>query len=447
MSSNKFEAKFAGIRFDSAGAFLPGGLRRDELVAFGPRLEAVRPNVIGEVEALRATGVGGAGQGGAGAVVELPERILADYQANRRSSELGRILAAAKRMREAVDRVVIVGSERDCAAARALFGACCHPYHNEQGRGDRGGRPRIYFAPSGFDNDGLQGLLDLLPHDRKPATVDERWGIVVIDTGSEQRSIGNAEDAEDTEKQGMAMRLRVLLAALRRACGGDGGSAARLVVPVMAKRGAAELSEAIKCPEVFELPSGAGGPAAVFSAAGLLPASVMGLDIVRLLEGAAAMNERFRAAPIGDNPPLDFAAIGALVRQRGSGALRRFVGRGRAGEAIAQWCRDLLANSDLRFEISEGKLKTSELGVNLILESVRRDRIAIESDGSESDPLARLVGKTLPEQDADAIETMKRAATAAGRPSVDFHLRALDESSLGQLFQTLILATVMEFRF
>jgi glucose-6-phosphate isomerase len=239
----------------------------------------------------------------------------------------------------------------------------------------------------------------------------------------------------------------LLLTALRRACGGDVEAAARLVVPVVAKRGAvADLIEAIQCPEVFEFPSGAGGPAAVFSAAGLLPGSVMGLDIVRLLEGAAAMNERFRAAPIGDNPPLDFAAIGALVRQRGPGASWRFVGRGGAGEAVARWCHDLLGNSDLRFEISEGKLKTSDLGVNLILESVRRDRIAIESDESESDPLARLVGKTLPELDADAIEATKRAAAAADRPSVDFQLRALDESSLGQLFQTLILASVLEFR-
>src|SRR5262249_17120185 len=123
MSSNKFAPKHTPIRFDSSGAFIPGGLSRDEWVAIVPKLEASRASLAaGEM----ASDIG------------LPVRMLADYRRQRRKSELGRILAAAKRLRDSVDRVVIVGSEADCAAARALFEACCHPYHNELGRGDRG---------------------------------------------------------------------------------------------------------------------------------------------------------------------------------------------------------------------------------------------------------------------------------------------------------------------
>ena len=426
MSSNKFEPKFAAIRLDSTTAFVAGGLRRDDWVAVGPRLETARQET-------------------SNSACGLAERMLAEYRAARRSSELGRILAAAKRLRDAVDRVVIVGSEDDCAAARTLFETCCHPYHNEQGRGDRGGRPRIYFAPSGFDNDGLQGLLDLLPHERQPVTVDERWGMIAIDSGGEPRTVGNAEDAEDAEKQGIAVTLRVLLAALHRACGGDEQAAAQLVVPVVANHSAvADLIEAVKCPEVFELPSGARGPAGVFSAAGLFPASVMGLDIVRFLEGAAAMSERFRSAPIGDNPPLDFAAVCELMKQHAGNSARRFLGRGRGAEAVARWCDGLFRNSDLRSEISNLKSEISDLQINLIVESVRRDRIVIEPGVSESDPFAHLIGKTLPELDAAAFETTRTAAAAADRPVVEIRLPALDESALGQLFQMLILATVIE---
>ena len=417
------------------------------------------------------------GRGARRRLVDLPETMLTDYRAHRGKSELGRILATAKRLREAVNRVVIVGNDSDCLAARALFGACCHPYHNEQGRGDRGGRPRIYFTPSGFDNDALQGLLDLLPHGRKAATIDERWGMIVIDAGllspfaprksalsrSERRQSAmpdaslidrNAEDAETEEGEGISIVARVLLAALRRACGGDEAETSKLVVPVTGQgRGVAELVGGVDCPEQFEIPNGAGGPAGVFSAAGLLADSVMGLDIVRLLEGGAAMNERFRAAPIGDNPPLDFAGVCRLMRQAGGSGGQRIVAWGSGGEGVARWCEGVRENLDLKFEISNFRLQISdfksqipEFRVNLIVESVRRDRIAVEGSNCTGDPREQTACQTIPELLAAAIQRAKAADAAAGRPAVDICLPALDESALGQLFQMMILASATESR-
>ncbi|HEV3416067.1 MAG TPA: hypothetical protein VG056_04620, partial [Pirellulales bacterium] len=311
MSSNKFETKSAPIRFDPAAAFLSGGLCRADQVALVPRLEAARRKMLAEIEQARSTAVIGAeGQGGGATVVDLPERMLDDYRRRRGGSELGRVLATAKRLREAMDRVVIVGSESDCMAPRAMFEACCHPYHNEQGRGDRGGRPRIYFAGSEFDNDALQGVLDLLGHGRKAVTIDDCWGVIALGANDERlgpeagpgANVGNAESAEVAEELESVATLRVLLASLRQSCGGEDEAQARRFVPV----------------------SRAGGPAAVFSAVGLLPGSVMGLDVVRLLEGAAAMNERLRTAPIGDNSPLDFAIVCELIRQAHGTTARRF---------------------------------------------------------------------------------------------------------------------------
>ena len=180
---------------------------------------------------------------------------------------------------------------------------------------------------------------------------------------------------------------------------------------------------------------GQGGPTQFFRAVGLLPASVMGLDIVRLLEGAAAMNERFRTAPIGDNPPLDFAAVCELMKRHTGTSARRFVGRGRGGEAVARWC-----------ERADRKSEIPGLRINLVVESVRRDRIVIEPVNSSVNSLDRLVGKTLPELDAAAFDAARAAAAAADRPAVEIHLPALDESALGQLFQMLILASLLEFR-
>ena len=161
MPSNRFPPKFVPLAFDSAGAFLPQtGLGRADMAGLLPHLEVARSDVLTP-------------ESPAAALVELPKRLLAEYQAKRRDSQLGRILAAAKRLADAVDRVILIGDGNSCLAARALFEACCHPFHNELGRGDRGGKPRLYFLDRGFDNDATQGLLDLVGHSpaRRPLMI------------------------------------------------------------------------------------------------------------------------------------------------------------------------------------------------------------------------------------------------------------------------------------
>ncbi len=41
--------------------------------------------------------------------IDLPERLLAEYKANRSGSELGRILATAARLRDTIDKIVVLG--------------------------------------------------------------------------------------------------------------------------------------------------------------------------------------------------------------------------------------------------------------------------------------------------------------------------------------------------
>jgi glucose-6-phosphate isomerase len=449
MTSNRFGPNSAAIIFDASGAFFASGLSRDEHTALFPRMEAARRKLIG----------GGAGDapGRAASIVSMPEQVLVEYKAARRRSELGRVLAAAKRLREAVDRVVIVGSAADCAAARALFDACGHPYHNEQARGDRGGRPRIYCAGEEFDNDHLAGLLDFLPHERSVGTIRDRWGIIAVD--SDRRAAAASRDGEITPA---AAAFRVLLAALRKSCGDEPEQIDQLILPIVREQSPiARICESLGSAERFQISAEIAGAAAVFSAAGMVPASVMGMDIVRLLQGAAAMNERLRASPIGDNPPLDFAGIVELIRQRSGGtASRRFVASGRGSTAITEWCDALTRSDDSGSQISDSKSNTaftltpalshqengtcSALAINLIVESVRRDRIAVRSGDSEADSVSQRVSKTLPELSATAIDSAKAALAAAGCPSVDIWLPALDEFSLGQLFQMLIIARVLE---
>src|SRR5262245_36193510 len=63
--------------------------------------------------------------------IDLPQRTLDNYRRRGEASELGRIIALGNRLREQVDRVIILGVGGSYLGARALFDALCHSYHNE----------------------------------------------------------------------------------------------------------------------------------------------------------------------------------------------------------------------------------------------------------------------------------------------------------------------------
>ncbi len=114
-----------------------------------------------------------------------------------------------------------------------------------------------------------------------------------------------------------AVATRIFLDALRASCGNDAGQLKRRISMVTERNSRLwNLGEALGLgpDEMFVYPDHVGGRFSVLTAVGLLPAAVLGLDLEALLEGAAAMTERFRQAPVGDNPVLATAVEGRLIR-------------------------------------------------------------------------------------------------------------------------------------
>ena len=64
-------------------------------------------------------------------------------------------------------------------------------------------------------------------------------------------------------------------------------------------------------------PETVGGRYSALTEVGLLPMAAAGIDIRRLVEGAAAMRERLLSAPAGDNPALLYAAARSLLYEQG----------------------------------------------------------------------------------------------------------------------------------
>lgn len=442
----------APLRYDASGVMNDRtGLSPAELTSLAPSLEAARGEVLADAQLWKSGGKVPPEKDPLDAgFIELPERLLEEYRTARATSELGRILTSARQLDEVVDRVLVLGIGGSYMGARALFEACCHPYYNELSRGERGGKPRIYFEGNNVDNDASQGLMDLFRGGEAGGKA-EPFGIVVI-----SKSGGTLETA---------VAFRQFLDLLERSIAGGKQSLASLVVPVTGLSGRLfDLAKAIGCPEVFPIPDGVGGRFSVLTAVGLLPAAILGLDVVKLLEGAHAMNEHFRTAPPGKNVVLDYVGICHLMESRRGATTRVLSTWGKGLEAAGMWYDQLLSESlgkqeqgatpitvvNTRDLHSRGQQhqegRRDKLITNLVVDHVRRDPLKVGSSTRDQDQLNALADKTLIDILAAAIAGTNQAYAEDARPTADLHLPRLDEASLGQFFQMMMLATVVEGR-
>jgi glucose-6-phosphate isomerase len=443
------------LHYDPAGVLAAGGLSRSSLEGLVPRLEHARRESLADLDRWRS-GRGAEGAPLGPAFIDQPERLLADYGTRRPESELFAVLTVARRIREAVDRVVVLGAGGSLLGARGVFEACCHPFHNELSRGERGGRPRLSFEGFAVDNDSAQGLLDLVAPPggvRGPADLLQRWAIVVVD--------GSGETLET------AVATRLFLKPLFEGVGCDRRRLAELVVPVAGRTGRlADLARTVGCPDVFTIPDGVGGRFSAFTAAGLLPAAIVGIDVVRLLEGAAAMNRRFREAPVADNPVLQCAGASHLAESALGATVRVLAGWSNRLEGIGRWYDHLFSESlgaaecgatsltpvtdgDSRERGQQHQRGCCQLVTNLLVGEPRRDRLtlpALAGIAADEDGLDGIVGTSWPDLLAAAAAVAGDACAADHRPTADILLPRIDEHAVGQLLQMLMLATVVEGR-
>jgi glucose-6-phosphate isomerase len=197
---------------------------------------------------------------------------------------------------------------------------------------------------------------------------------------------------------------------------------------------------------------------------GLLPAAIMGLDVVQLLEGAVAMNEHFRTAAVGENVVLDYTGICHLMEVRRGCLVRLLSTWGKRLEAFGLWYDQLLSESlgkqergampltvvNTRDLHSRGQQhqegRRDKLITNVIVDNCQREPVALGASDFNQDQLNELADKTLPEILDAATRGANQAYQDDSRPTADLHLPLLSEHVLGQVLQMLMLATVVEGR-
>jgi glucose-6-phosphate isomerase len=386
--------------------------------------------------------------------IDLPQKTLDEYRRKGEASLLSRILSRTARLREQVDRVVILGIGGSYLGARALFEALRSSYHNELPPETRLGVPRIYFEGNNVDNDALQDLLDLLQTTCvDPALPRECWGLMVISKSGETLETAAA--------------YRIFRREAAEYYGAHSERLRQVVIPVTGATG--KLRELCKAEgfaeeEIFTIPDNVGGRYSVLTPVGLVPAAVMGLDVRALLLGAAAMTKRFHEEPFERNPVLQYAGVNYLMAQEFGKPVRVLSVWSKKLEALGLWYDQLLAESlgkegrgptpitavetrDLHSRGQQHQEGTRDKIINnLVLKTTRTLPIPIGMADRNEDELNALSRKTLPDLMNAALHGTNQAYAEAARPTADLVLPTLSEHIMGQLMQMLMLATVVEAR-
>ncbi|MEO8272394.1 MAG: hypothetical protein ABI557_21980, partial [Aureliella sp.] len=325
------------LRFDPSSALQMGnGLEPSELARLGPVLDRLRDEICDIDEKMLAgeIPIPPSKLPLDAAFVSWPQRQLAEYEADRATSQLGRMLAVTKQLMTEVDRVVVLADKDWLSGPRALMQACCQPYFNELTRGERGSRPRLVFVGDSLDNDAVQGVMHLLGahRDRAADSLSQRWGLVVM--------------GDSCEPFGASRLCSPFMQALEVNCGDDTRLArSRAIVVASETSPLRQLARELGVAHEFPIPAAMGAPYSVLSLVGLLPAALLGINVMKLLEGGCAVYDHFRTTKAVGNCVLQYAAINHVSEQNRLTPLRCWGLWSERLEAIAAWYQNLISGS------------------------------------------------------------------------------------------------------
>lgn len=440
----------SALKYDPAAALrlLPSGA----VEALSNQLNAARSEALADIDLFESGGdIPAEKQPLDSAFINLPAALLEELDSAGDDSQIARIEQTAKLLRSEIDRVVLLGIGGSYMGARALFEGLCHPWHNELTREQRHDVPRVYFEGNNVDNDAQRALLEMLPRTSScPRELTDRWATVVI-----SKSGGTLETA---------ISFRQFRKAMEDYYGVGSDEVRKYIVPVTGEAGKLRnITNEQGYQSHFPIPDGVGGRFSIFTAVGLLPAAVLGLDIRELLQGAADMTEHFRTAAVGDNTVLDYVGVSHAFENAGA-SIRILSTWGKKLEAAGLWYDQLLSESlgkqergatpitvvNTRDLHSRGQQhqegKRDKLITNVIVESASQEALGIPTFNSDLDDLNRFSGKSISNVLSAAIQGTNQAYADENRPTADLILPRLSEHTLGQFFQMLMLATVVEGR-
>ncbi len=340
--------------------------------------------------------------------------------------EFARIKAAAKKIQEESEVLVVIGIGGSYLGARAAIEFLRHGFYNNISR-ERRGTPEIYFAGNSISGSYLTGLMDVIG--------DRDFSVNVI-----------SKSGTTTEP---AIAFRIFKEKLEKKYGKE-AAAGRIYATTDKARGALKNLATEEGYETFVVPDDIGGRFSVLTAVGLLPIAVSGADIDALMAGAAAGRERAMGKPFAENDAMQYAALRNILLRKGK-QVEVLANYEPSIHYISEWWKQLCGESegkdqkgiypasvDLTTDLhSMGQFIQD--GSRILFETV----LTIEHPGAapvireepvDLDGLNYLAGKDMNFINDCATNGTVLAHTDGNVPNLRVRIPARDEESLGQLF-------------
>ena len=382
---------------------LDGFVREDELQNMAPLVQAAQDTLHAR------TGAGNDYLGW----IDLP----VDYD----KEEFARIKAAAKKIQQSSDVLVVIGIGGSYLGARAAIEFVSGQMYN----GVRPeGIPEVYFVGSNISSSYLNDVVKII--------------------GDRDFSINVISKSGTTTEPAIAFRIFKKLCEEKY---GKAGAKDRIFATTDKSRGALKKLADDEGYETFVVPNNIGGRFSVLTAVGLLPMAAAGVDIDAAMAGAAAAREAFAAGT--DHDCAKYAALRNILHQKGK-AMEILVNYEPSLVMLGEWFKQLYDESEGKDH--KGIFSTSanfstdlhsigqfiQDGTRSMFETVvwvrePRSESYIEETAEDIDGLNYLAGKSLQFVNSKAYQGTLMAHMDGGTPNIIIEIDKADAWHFGYL--------------
>ena len=336
--------------------------------------------------------------------------------------EFGRIKAAAKKIRDDSQALVVIGIGGSYLGARGVIECLCSPNYNLKKKDT----PNIYFVGNGLDNDQLAEVMELLE--------GQDFSVNVI-----------SKSGTTTEP---AVAFRFFRELLEKKYGAE-GAASRIYATTDAHKGALKSLADQKGYEEFVVPDNIGGRYSVLTAVGLLPIAVAGIDIDALMAGAADMMGTCALADMNANTAWQYAGARYELYRTGK-KIELLAAYEPCFRFMSEWWKQLYGESEGKE--NKGLFPASveftadlhsmgqyiQQGERHLFETVVRfgaskNENPVPFDEGNGDGLNFLAGKSMDFICRQAMDGTLLAHVEGGVPNVTLQTGSLNEQTLGGL--------------
>lgn len=343
-----------------------------------------------------------------------------DLPVNYDKDEFSRIKAAAERIKASCDALIVIGIGGSYLGARAVIEALKSSLYNNIEKDT----PDIYYVGNTISPSYLNDILSIVK--------DKDICVNVI-----------SKSGTTTEP---ALAFRIFRKLVEDKYGREEAKRRIFATTDKAKGTLKELADA-EGYETFVVPDDVGGRFSVLTAVGLLPIAAAGIDIDRLMRGAAAGREKY--SEDNGNDCYTYAALRNILYNKGK-SVEMLISYDPCFIMMAEWFKQLFGESegkDLKGIYPSSANFSTDLhslgqfiqdGSRVMFETVvdikkPRSDLYLEPDEDNLDGLNFLTGGNMSVVNRKAFQGTVLAHTEGGTPNIVIELDELDEETLGEL--------------